>query len=147
MGVRLMKRRYRSYVKCKNCGLNIRLPFECRFMYPLHFSATCHNCGHTDVYHRLEVIQENDEHCQQKLEKVEKRIKPLQDAVTQYLLHSIVYTTTQTLIETLSTLKQLGGYRGEDQVTHVSNIPNIMKNLKNPICPEEGGQRNSSTWK
>jgi len=104
----------KSYVKCKNCGLNIQLPFECRFMYPLHFSATCHNCGHTDVYHRLEVIQEDDEFCENELEKVEKRTKPLRDAVTQYLLHSIVYITTQTLIETLKqTLGAIGGVKGD----------------------------------
>ena len=103
-----------SYVKCKNCGLNIRLPFECRFMYPLHFSATCPRCGCTDVYHRLEVIQEDDEFCENELEKVEKRTKPLRDAVTQYLLHSIVYITTQTLIETLKqTLGAIGGVKGD----------------------------------
>ena len=95
-----------SYVRCKNCGFNIRLPFECRFEYPLHFSATCPRCGHTDAYHRLEVIQEDDEYCDRELEKVEKRTKPLRDAVTQFLLHSIVYITTQTLAEALSALRR-----------------------------------------
>jgi hypothetical protein len=114
-GVRPVKRRYRSYVTCKNCGFNILLPFECRFEYPLHFSATCPLCKHIDVYHRLEVIQEDDEYCRRELEKVEERIKPLEDVVTQSFLRGVVHSPMQTLMETLSALKQrLERCRGGD---------------------------------
>jgi hypothetical protein len=82
------------------------LPFECRYEYPLNLSATCPLCKHSDVYHRLEVIQEDDEYCRRELEKVEERIKPLEDTVTQSLLLSAVYSTMQTLIGTLLALKQ-----------------------------------------
>jgi predicted nucleic-acid-binding Zn-ribbon protein len=100
-----------SYVTCKNCGFNIQLQFECRFEYPLHFTVLCPKCKHRDLYHRLEVIQEDDEYCRRELEKVEERIKPLQDVITQSLLLSAIYSPIQTLIKTLS--KKLGGYRGE----------------------------------
>jgi len=137
-----------SYVECKNCGFNIQLPFECRFEYPLHFTVKCPKCKYNNLYHRLEVIQSDDEYCRKALEKVEERIKPLQDVITQSFLLSAIYSPMQTLLSALELLKQkLGGYRGEDQVIHVSNIPNIMENLKNPKYPEEGGQRNSSRWK
>jgi predicted nucleic-acid-binding Zn-ribbon protein len=102
-----------SYVTCKNCGFNIQLPYECRFEYPLHFSATCPLCKHTDLYHRLEVIQEDDEYCRRELEKVEKTTKQLEDAVTQSFLLNAIYSPMQILIETLSTLKQKLGYRGK----------------------------------
>jgi ribosomal protein L32 len=95
-----------SYVKCKNCGFTVQLPYECRFEYPLHFAVKCPRCEHSNVYHRVEVIQEDDEYCRRELEKAEERTRLLEDAVTQSLLLSVVYSTMQTLTETLSSLKQ-----------------------------------------
>ena len=98
--------RRRSYVECKKCGFLIQSPFECRFEYPLHFAATCPRCGHTDVYHRLEVIQEDDEYCERELEKVEERTRPLEEVYTLSQLVVIVDSVFQTLSELLSKISR-----------------------------------------
>jgi hypothetical protein len=135
----------RSYVKCNKCGFTIQLPRECWFEYPLHFAVTCPKCKQVDVYHRLQVIQEDDEYCEEMNKKAEEAVKPLKTAVTLSQYANMIYPALQTLTELLLKLRRhMGDYRGEDQVIHVSNIPEIMENLKNPICPEKEGQRNSS---
>jgi predicted nucleic-acid-binding Zn-ribbon protein len=91
----------RARVICKNCGYTIQLPYECRFEYPLHFAVKCPKCKYNNLYHRLEVIQEDDEYCRKALEKVEERIKPLEDAVTQSFLLGAIYSSIQTLTESL----------------------------------------------
>jgi transcription elongation factor Elf1 len=47
-----------AYVVCKRCGYRIPLRVRLRSEAPLHFTATCPSCGHTDVYHRLEIVEE-----------------------------------------------------------------------------------------
>jgi transposase-like protein len=47
-----------TYVMCKRCGYRIPLRVRLRSEAPLHFTATCPSCERTDVYHRLEIIEE-----------------------------------------------------------------------------------------
>jgi RNase P subunit RPR2 len=47
-----------TYVVCKRCGYRIPLRVRLRSEAPLHFTATCPSCGHIDVYHRLEIVEE-----------------------------------------------------------------------------------------
>jgi ribosomal protein L37E len=66
----------KSYVECKRCGLLIELPRECRFEYPLHFAVKCQRCGYVNVYHRLEVVQEDDKYCEEALKRAEEFARP-----------------------------------------------------------------------
>jgi ribosomal protein L32 len=95
----VMKLRYRSYVKCKNCGFNIELLFECRFEYPFIFTVMCPNCKRSDLYHRIELIQENDKYCEEMNKKVEEAVKPLRTAVMLSQFANMIYPTLQILTE------------------------------------------------
>lgn len=94
-----MKLKYRSYVKCRNCSFNIELPFECRFEYPFIFTVTCSNCKRSDLYHRLEVIQENDKYCEEMNKKAEEAVKPLRTAVMLSQFANMIHPTLQILTE------------------------------------------------
>jgi hypothetical protein len=100
--------KYRSYVKCKRCGFLVQLPFECRVHYPLHFVVECPRCKRRELYHRLEVLQEDDEYCKKEEERAEKAVEPLRTVFNIALWSSMMHSLFQTLMKAIGGAK-IGG--------------------------------------
>jgi DNA-directed RNA polymerase subunit RPC12/RpoP len=107
-------REKKSYVKCKKCGFLIELPFECRFQYPLHFAVKCQRCGYINVYHRLEVIQEDDKYCEEANKRAEKFARSLREIYMLLETGAMIQPQFETLLNISQRIKEKleGGYGG-----------------------------------
>jgi uncharacterized protein YbaR (Trm112 family) len=104
-----------SYVICKKCGFRIKAPFKCIFEYPLLFVAKCPKCKHTDLYHRLEVVEEDKELCREAVKRSEERTKPLDELMVYFMyikpllqIQNELFNTLQKRLIAIQELKARG---------------------------------------
>jgi hypothetical protein len=74
------------------------------------FKATCPKYKHTDLYHRLEVVEEDKELCREAVKRSEERTKPLDELLVYFMYIKPRLQTQHELIniieKTIETLKR-----------------------------------------